>query len=293
MPQRAVPPVANADTGGATVESGRDESEPAPAPPREEPSGDETADDDGAEEATTEEETTEEQPDIADQLADAADTVVELVKGDDSVVQHGIDVSGWQGRVDWQHWWDEGKRFAYIKATEGTDITNSDFAHQYAGARDVGMIRGAYHYALPNESSGAAQANFFVDNGGAWSADGQTLPGVLDIEFNPYGPTCFGMTESAMVSWIEDFHDTYHERTGRYPVFYTNTKWWKRCVGTRHGFDETVPLWIARYADDAGELPPGWGEYTIWQYTDSPLDKNEFNGSYRELVELARGGLLE
>ncbi|WP_343063858.1 lysozyme [Haloechinothrix aidingensis] len=230
---------------------------------------------------------------MADQLQGAADSVVELVKGDDSVVQHGIDVSGWQGRVDWQHWWDKGKRFAYIKATEGTDFTNSDFAHQYAGARDVGMIRGAYHYALPDESSGAAQANFFVDNGGAWSADGQTLPGVLDIEFNPYGPTCFGMTESAMVTWIEDFHDTYYERTGRYPVFYTNTKWWNRCVGSRHEFEETVPLWIARYADDVGDLPPGWGEHTIWQYTDSPLDKNEFNGSYRELVELARGNLLE
>jgi hypothetical protein len=47
---------------------------------------------------------------------------------------------------------------------------------------NVGMIRGAYHFALPNSSSGATQANYFAGNGGGWSWDGKTLPGALDIE---------------------------------------------------------------------------------------------------------------
>ena len=48
------------------------------------------------------------------------------------------------------------------------------------------MVRGAYHFANPRTSSGADQARYFVQNGGAWTADGKTLPGLLDIEFNPY-----------------------------------------------------------------------------------------------------------
>src|SRR5205823_2636640 len=77
----------------------------------------------------------------------------------------GVDVSSFQGNVDWQALWNEGKRFAYVKSTEGLDYQNPYFAQQYDGSYQVGMIRGAYHFALPDRSSGSAQANFFVDNG--------------------------------------------------------------------------------------------------------------------------------
>lgn len=211
----------------------------------------------------------------------------ELLRSESGV--RGIDVSGWQEEVDWQHWWNDGKRFAYVKATEGTGYTNPYFTQQYNGSYDVGMIRGAYHFALPDRSSGAAQANYFVDNGGGWSGDGRTLPGVADLEYNPYGEDCYGKSNSEMASWIEDFHDTYQDRTGRYPVFYTSTSWWELCVGGDHNFGETVPLWIARYSDQPGELPSGWHMHTFWQYTDDPIDKNEFNGSYSQLEEIANG----
>ncbi|MDV6011212.1 lysozyme [Haloechinothrix sp. LS1_15] len=201
----------------------------------------------------------------------------------------GIDVSGWQREVDWEYWWDEGKRFAYVKATEGTGFRNSYFTQQYNGSYDVGMIRGAYHFALPDRSSGAAQAEYFVNNGGGWSDDGRTLPGVADLEYNPYGEYCYDKSKPEMVSWIEDFHDTYKDMTGRYPVFYTSTSWWKLCVGDDHDFGETVPLWIARYADQPGHLPPGWHYYTFWQYTDDPIDKNEFNGTISQLEAIASG----
>ncbi|EHR53649.1 lysozyme M1 (1,4-beta-N-acetylmuramidase) [Saccharomonospora marina XMU15] len=201
----------------------------------------------------------------------------------------GIDVSGWQGNVDWTDWWNQGKRFAYVKATEGTGYENPYFAQQYNGSYDVGMIRGAYHFALPDRSSGAAQANFFVDNGGGWSADGKTLPGALDMEYNPYGDTCYGKSQAAMASWIRDFHDTYHARTGRWPVIYTSTSWWNQCVGTAQSFGSTVPLWVARYASSVGTLPHGWNYHTFWQYTSSPIDQNSFNGSYDRLRVLALG----
>lgn len=88
----------------------------------------------------------------------------------------GLDVSGHQPSVDWQQQWNMGARFAYVKATEGSYFTNDYFNSQYQGSRNVGMIRGAYHFAIPNGSSGSDQARFFVQNGGGWSADGYTMP---------------------------------------------------------------------------------------------------------------------
>ena len=127
----------------------------------------------------------------------------------------GLDVSGHQTSVDWQQQWNMGARFAYVKASEGNYFTNDLFGSQYQGARSVGMLRGAYHFAIPNWSSGADQARYFVNNGGGWSGDGYTMPPVLDFEFNPYegrtingfyfGNTCYGMSQAQLTSWVQDF----------------------------------------------------------------------------------------
>ncbi len=201
----------------------------------------------------------------------------------------GIDVSGWQRNVDWQRWWDDGKRFTYVKATEGLTYKNPYFTQQYNGSYDVGMIRGAYHFALPNKSTGAKQASYFASNGGGWSRDGRTLPGTVDLEYNPYGSTCYGKTKAGMAAWVRSFNDTYHERTGRYPVIYTSTSWWNQCVGSAGDFSETSPLWIARYAGTVGTLPADWDYYTFWQYNNDPIDQNKFNGSREQLTTLANG----
>ena len=200
----------------------------------------------------------------------------------------GIDVASHQGNVDWRAQWDDGKRFAYVKATEGTGYENPYFAQQYNGSYDIGMIRGAYHFALPDTSSGAEQATYFVENGGGWSADGKTLPGALDIEYNPYGSTCYGLSQSAMVDWIADFTSTYRELTGRDPMIYTTTDWWSTCTGNSAEFDQN-PLWVARYSGSVGELPASWSFHTIWQYSSDPIDQNRFNGSMDRLKAMANG----
>ncbi|QKW52352.1 lysozyme [Streptomyces buecherae] len=204
----------------------------------------------------------------------------------------GVDVSSHQGSVNWSSLWNNGVRWAYVKATEGMTYENPDFAQQYNGSYNVGMIRGAYHFALPNVSSGAQQANYFASNGGGWSRDGKTLPGALDLEYNPYGATCYGLSQSAMVNWVRDFFNTYKARTGRDAVIYTSTSWWKTCTGNYAGFGNTNPLWVPRYGSSVGELPAGWGFHTMWQYTSSgPIvgDHNRFNGAYDRLKALASG----
>ncbi|RZU14174.1 GH25 family lysozyme M1 (1,4-beta-N-acetylmuramidase) [Kribbella rubisoli] len=215
-------------------------------------------------------------------------TAAPAVMAPDATVE-GIDVSSHQGNVDWTAQWNAGKRFAYTKATEGNYYTNPYFAQQYNGSYNVGMIRGAYHFATPNDSSGANQATYFLAHGGGWSKDGKTLPGALDIEYNPYGATCYGLSAASMVAWIRDFANTYKARTGRDVPIYTNLDWWTRCTGNSTAFNSTNPLWVAKYASSPGTLPGGWPFHTIWQYSSTPIDQDRFNGDMSRLQALANG----
>jgi len=209
----------------------------------------------------------------------------------------GIDVSGYQGNINWAavapH-----IDFSYAKATEGTYYTNPDFTNQYEGPYDNGVIRGAYHFGIPPNSSGQAQADYFISHGGGWSGDGLTLPGALDIEYNPYpssyGNECYNFSHSQMVTWLSNFINEYAFREHAYPVIYSTTDWWSTCTGNYGGFASNDPLWIANYsASGGGPLPSGWGYYTFWQYADSgsqPGDQDVFNGAYSQLQTLAKKG---
>ncbi len=198
----------------------------------------------------------------------------------------GHDVSSWQGNVDWAAVAAAGARFAFVKATEGTSYVNPYFAQQFGGAYAFGLVRGPYHFALPDRSTGAAQAAWFATHGGAWSADNQTLPGALDIEYNPYGATCYGLSQAAMVSWLSAFVNEYFARTGRWAIIYTTTNWWQHCTGNYPGFGATSPLWIARWSSEVGPLPAGWSTYAFWQWTNQPVefpgDQDVFNGTQED-----------
>ncbi|MBR7839492.1 lysozyme [Actinospica durhamensis] len=210
----------------------------------------------------------------------------------DSAVPHlpGIDVSSNQGSINWAA---VAPRldFVYAKATEGTYYRNPDFAAQYDGPHQRGVIRGAYHFAVPSNSSGGAQADYFIAHGGAWNGDGTTLPGALDIEYNPYGKACYGLSAAAMTGWIWNFVNEYAAREHVYPVIYSTTDWWRSCTGNASGFGRYDPFWVANYGSDGGgTLPAGWRFYTFWQYSDHgrvPGDQDVFNGALAQLRRLA------
>ncbi|KNG82730.1 N,O-diacetylmuramidase [Aspergillus nomiae NRRL 13137] len=204
----------------------------------------------------------------------------------------GFDISNHQATVDFKAAYNDGARFVMIKATEGMTFKDPLFSSHYQGATEAGLIRGGYHFATPDSSSGAAQAQEFLKNGGGWSKDGITLPGMLDIEYNPYeGGTCYGLSAANMVAWIKDFVDTYQKATGVYPMIYSTADWWKTCTGNAGGFGQTCPLVLAAYSSSAPSTIPGdWPTYTIWQNSDSYKhggDSDIFNGSYEQLQKIA------
>jgi len=204
----------------------------------------------------------------------------------------GLDVSSWQGNVNWSSVAGKGAKFAYVKATEGTYYTNPYFSQQYTGAYKAGIVHGAYHFATPDTSSGKSQADYFVAHGGGWSKDGKTFPGMLDLEWNPYGADCYGKSKSAMTAWILAFSNEYHAKTTRWPMIYTATSWWKECVGTTGNFSSTNPLVLACYCSSVGALPYAWSYATIWQWADSgtfPGDQDRFTAAYSRVIAMANG----
>lgn len=203
----------------------------------------------------------------------------------------GIDVSHYQGSINWSSVKSAGIKFAYIKATESTTYKDPTFNANYLNAYNAKVIRGAYHFARPNLSSGAAQATYFAGHGGAWSRDNLTLPGMLDLEGG-----CYGKSASAMQSWILDFYNTYKAKTGRDVVIYTSASWWNSCTGSWSGMSARSPLFAAHWTSAASPtIPKGFPYWTFWQYTDSgsvsgvsgAVDRDRFSGDAGRLLALA------
>ncbi|MFI6345561.1 GH25 family lysozyme [Streptomyces sp. NPDC050560] len=203
----------------------------------------------------------------------------------------GIDVSHYQGSINWSSVKAAGISFSWMKATEGTSYKDPNFNANYLNSYNAGVIRGAYHFARPDVSGGAAQANYFASNGGAWSADNRTLPGVLDIE-----GSCYGLSQASMRTWISDFYNTYKSRTSRDIVIYTSPSWWSSCTGSWSGMSAKSPLWDAHWTTAANPtVPAGFPFWTVWQYTSTGsvsgvsgnVDRDKFNGTADRLLALA------
>lgn len=204
----------------------------------------------------------------------------------------GVDVSGYQGKVNWASWYSQGKRWAYTKATEGTSYTNPYFGQQYSGSYNAGLMHGAYHFARPDSGSGAKQADYFVAHGGGWSADGRTLPGALDIEDNYTGGNrCWGNTPAENVAWVKSFMAEYRRLTGRDALIYTNISFWKDCLGNSTAFSQSSPFWLAYWSSSRpSSYPGGWTYDTLWQYSGTgSTDLDVFNGTSARLKVLASG----
>jgi GH25 family lysozyme M1 (1,4-beta-N-acetylmuramidase) len=209
----------------------------------------------------------------------------------------GIDVSAYQGSVNWASAVATGIRFAYIRASEQADIADSFFDANYRDAKANGLYAGAYHRARPDVSGGRAQAAYFLDHA-RYMADGRTLPPMLDIEWPRSNWTglnaCYNLTPAQLTGWMRDFVDEVKVRTGRLAMVYTNPNWWGPCTNNDASFG-AYPLFNSGYLPSPPPVPAGWTRWTLWQYTSSltvpgisgSVDGDVFNGTPAELAALA------
>jgi beta-glucosidase len=89
---------------------------------------------------------------------------------------------------------------------------------------------------------------------------------MLDIEYNPYGSQCYGLSQSSMRSWIAQFSSEVQAKTGQEPIIYGPGPWWQDCTGGTSRFGQ-FPLWVPDWTTASRpRLPKGWSNYAFWQY---------------------------
>ena len=185
----------------------------------------------------------------------------------------GVDVASWQhpngAPINWSQVRSAGHSFAFVKATEGTTYRNPYFVGDFAGARDAGLFRGAYHYARPRFplSSAVDQARYFVATTGTLGGPFD-LPAVLDLEETG------GLARSDLAQWARLWLAEVERLTGRPPIVYTGYYFWRDQVGSPADIGARNRLWLASYPADPNSttfrplVPSGWPTWTFWQYTD-------------------------
>lgn len=197
---------------------------------------------------------------------------------------HGIDISHYQGRIDWgrllQHQQaNTPLHFIFMKATEGGDHGDSTFVANFANARAHGFIRGAYHFYNPSTDA-LKQADFFIRTVKLDSGD---LPPVLDVELT--GRKEKKDLQQDVKRWLDRVEAHY----GVKPILYTSYKFKTRFLDD--SIFNTYPYWIAHYYVDSVRYQ---GKWDFWQHTDAgsvpgikeDVDLNVFNGTLEELKKL-------
>jgi len=192
----------------------------------------------------------------------------------------GVDVSSHEhpgnAAINWPDVAAAGDSFAAIKVSEGTYYDNPYYASDAVQAARAGLFVMPYVFADPfnakHNGSATQQADMAVRQLSPVAIPAsQMLPLALDIEPDPYAAKqkvnqCYGLSPAAMVTWIQQFMAEAQLKTGKKPVIYTSTAWWKACTGNSAAFGG-YPLWIESWSPSAPALPAGWNTYAFWQQT--------------------------
>jgi GH25 family lysozyme M1 (1,4-beta-N-acetylmuramidase) len=178
----------------------------------------------------------------------------------------GIDVSHYQGRIDWRRVARSGHHFAIAKATEGRTYIDRTYLRNKVLAEANGLAFGAYHFARPDPKPNDAvrEANHFLDV--ARLEPGNVIP-VLDLE------TTGGLSHRRLTRWILTWLRRVHERIGVRPMVYTSPRGWAERTGNTTAVAEAGydVLWVAHWGVREPALPArNWGGngWSLWQRSD-------------------------
>ncbi|HLH10376.1 MAG TPA: GH25 family lysozyme [Methylovirgula sp.] len=196
---------------------------------------------------------------------------------------HGIDVSKYQGDIDWNAVRTAGVKFAWIKATEGGDVVDEKFNQNWEEAKAAGVPRGAYHFAYWCRS-GTEQASWFVAN---VPNDPSALPPVLDVEWNSHSKTCpRHISREEALATIQTILDAMQRTYGKRPIIYTSIDFYHDVLeGNITGY----PMWV-RSVKDYPAVKYGTLKWDFWQHTAQGqvpgirgyVDRNAFYGSAKD-----------
>jgi lysozyme len=195
----------------------------------------------------------------------------------------GIDVSRYQGKIDWPKVRGSGLKFAFIKATEGLTLIDTTYVANWAGAGNAGISRGAYHFFRPS-MDGQKQAVHFLKQVKFNKGD---LPPVLDLESTDDRPASEVRKEA--LKWLRHVE----AQTGMKPIVYTLPHFAASYLNNELS---EFPLWVVSLKWWEPEPSKGWDKWTFWQHSHTGgvagikgnVDLNVFNGSFADFEALKR-----
>jgi lysozyme len=221
----------------------------------------------------------------------------------------GIDVAHWEPEIDWAKVRANEIRFAFIKATQAADYVDDRFQSHWTGAKQAGLLRGAYHFIDPRVD-GRLQAEHFLRNVKLEPGD---LPPVLDLEDLPAIPTTIPKAaagrkgnqggsgqkaaksaanaalaaNSQLIACAEVWLRLVEQETGRKPIIYSGYYFLRDRMADARGnppaWASKYMLWIANYLnhpvgdDDLPLQPKGWANWSFWQYSESGMVDGIYN----------------
>jgi lysozyme len=219
---------------------------------------------------------------------------------------HGVDVSVYEPRVDWRVLRAQGFKFALIRATSSLTYVDPKFAEHWAGAREAGLLRGAYHYLFGGQNA-EKQAKSFIETVGS---DKGELPPIVDLEdaYNENVPN------NKLISTCKAFLDIIEQEFGRTPIVYSRRTYLEPRLsvnGKAPVWAKNYDLWVAQYPFEfkpatmpninMPKQPSGWKDWKFWQYSETAIvdgvtdeinrptriDLNWFRGTEAELYQFA------
>jgi len=196
----------------------------------------------------------------------------------------GIDVSRFQGTIDWAKVAGAGKKFAWIQISRSLTDIDAKFEFNFAGAKANGILRGAYQRFHPGQDV-IGQADLFLNKLGPFQPG--DMPPMLDVE------DADGLPAATIAAKVKQWIDHVEPVVGVKPIIYTGFFFWRDMVGSAD-FSQ-YPLWIANYSATCPLVPDKWTRWAFHQYsstvmvpgiTENTTDVDKFNGSLDDLKAL-------
>lgn len=196
----------------------------------------------------------------------------------------GIDVSYYQGAINWSQVKGAGIKFAIIRVSDGTGFMDPKFETNWSGSKTAGVVHGTYQFFRPGQSA-TAQADILINQLRKVGFGAKDIPPVLDVEVTD------GQSNDKIAAGIRTWVSRVTAALGRKPLIYTSPGFWSaRGNPTISGTN----LWVAHWGVSCPNAPSGWRGWEFWQYSSTGrvpgiagnVDLDKFNGTLADLQSL-------
>lgn len=201
-----------------------------------------------------------------------------------STTVKGLDVSYYDGNIDWTKV-KQGHDFAIARVSDGTGFKDPQFANNWSGMKQAGVIRGVYQFFRASQDP-IAQADLLLTTVAMLGSDPTDLPPVADVE------VLDGQSAATLRTNLQKWLDHVEQKIGRKPIIYTGPSFGTTNLGTTFN---AYPLWVANWGVMCPSMPANWTGWKFWQTSDmgtvsgisGAVDLDEWNGTLQELIDWA------